>query len=79
MDSAGTSLIHASYVGGSGDDLGWGIALDGDGSIYVAGETISWEDSFPVTAGPDLTFNGVRDAFVAKIDISVPIISSGGT
>ena len=78
VDSVGTSLLHASYVGGEDDDLGWGIALDADGAIYIAGETISTEDSFPVTAGPDLSFNGVRDAFVAKLDISVPIISSGG-
>ena len=78
VDSAGASIIHASYVGGEDDDLGWGIALDADGSIYIAGETISAEDSFPVTAGPDLTFNGVRDAFVAKLDISVPTISTRG-
>ena len=78
VDSAGTSLIHASYVGGESDELGWGIALDSDGFIYIAGETLSAEDSFPVIVGPDVTFNGLRDAFVAKLDISVPTISSGG-
>ena len=78
VHSSGTSLIHASYVGGEGDDLGWGIALDGDGFIYIAGETLSAEDSFPVTVGPDVTFNGLSDAFVAKLDISVPSISADG-
>ncbi len=78
VDSAGTSLIHASYVGGESDELGWGIALDSDGFVYIAGETLSAEDSFPVIVGPDVTFNGLRDAFVAKLDISVPTISSGG-
>ena len=78
VDSAGTSLVHASYVGGEGDELGWGIAVDGDGFIYIVGETISPEDSFPVTVGPDLTFNGLRDAFVAKLDVSGPSISADG-
>ena len=78
VHSAGASLIHASYVGGEGDELGWGIAVDGDGFIYIVGETLSTEDSFPVTVGPDLTFNGLRDAFVAKLDISGPSISADG-
>ena len=78
VDSAGTSLVHASYVGGEGDELGWGIAVDGDGFIYIVGETLSTEDSFPVTVGPDLTFNGLRDAFVAKLDVSGPSISADG-
>ena len=78
VHSSGTSLIHASYVGGEGDDRGWGIAVDGDGLIYVVGETVSAEDSFPVTVGPDVTFNGLSDAFVAKLDISVPSISADG-
>ena len=78
VHSSGTSLIHASYVGGEGDDRAWGIAVDGDGLIYVVGETVSTEDSFPVTVGPDVTFNGLSDAFVAKLDISVPSISAGG-
>ena len=78
VHSAGVSLIHASYVGGEGDELGWGIAVDGDGFIYIVGETLSTEDSFPVTVGPDVTFNGLRDAFVAKLDISAPSISTAG-
>ena len=44
-----------------------GIAVDGDGNAYVTGETNSSEATFPVTVGPDLTFNGDFDAFVAKI------------
>ena len=38
------------------------------GNAYVTGETSSDQTSFPVTIGPDLTFNGTIDAFVAKID-----------
>ena len=38
------------------------------GNAYVAGYTYSNEASFPVVAGPDLSYNGgVSDAFVAKV------------
>ena len=57
----------ASGGGAGGFDLGVGIAVDGAGNAYVSGSTDSTEASFPVTVGPDLTFNGGLDAFVAKI------------
>jgi hypothetical protein len=42
--------------------------VDGAGNAYVAGDTYSTEATFPVTVGPDLTFNGGGyDAFVAKV------------
>src|SRR5512140_2073518 len=36
MDQSGNVLWN-TYLGGSGDDMGLGIALDGSGDIYVAG------------------------------------------
>ncbi|MBI1740442.1 MAG: SBBP repeat-containing protein [Candidatus Koribacter versatilis] len=63
----GTGLDYAGYIGGSGNDLGYGIAVDGGGNAYVTGKTDSTEATFPVTVGPDLTFNGGWDAFVAKV------------
>lgn len=56
------------FSGGSGSDVGAGIAVDGADKVYVTGLTTSTEASFPVTSGPDLTYNGgAADAFVAKI------------
>ncbi len=69
----GTGLVYAGYIGGSGDDMGSGITVDGSGNAYVTGITNSTEGSFPATVGPDLTYNGDRDgnyvgdAFVAKV------------
>lgn len=63
----GTSLVYAGYIGGSGDDLGDGIAVDSAGNAYVTGFTGSGQSTFPVKVGPDLTHNGGSDAFVAKI------------
>ena len=39
---------------------GFGIAVDGAGDAYVTGYTSSTEATFPVTVGPDLTYNGER-------------------
>ncbi len=63
----GTGLVYAGYIGGIGDDRGNAIAVDAAGNAYVAGETYSSHTSFPVTGGPDTTYNGRGDAFVAKV------------
>jgi len=69
VSAAGTALAYCSYIGGSGDDYGTGIAVDGAGNAYVVGGTESTEaGGFPVTVGPDLTYNGASDAFVAKVN-----------
>jgi uncharacterized repeat protein (TIGR01451 family) len=70
VNAAGTALIYAGFIGGTGDDRGKAIAVDSAGNAYVAGGTTSTEISFPVTAGPDLTHNGATDAFVAKVNAS---------
>jgi len=70
INAAGTALVYAGFIGGSSDDIGSGIAVDGAGRAYVTGSTGSTQTSFPVTVGPDLTFNGVAgtDAFVARVN-----------
>ncbi len=69
VNAAGTALIYCGYIGGSNDDSGLGIAVDGSGNAYVTGQTLSTEaDGFPVTVGPALTQNGLNDAFVAKVN-----------
>jgi hypothetical protein len=65
----GKDLVYAGYIGGNSVDIGRGIALDGVGNAYVMGETDSTEASFPVKGGPDLTHNGDRDTFVAKVRV----------
>ncbi len=60
-------LLYAGYIGGSGEDVGYGIAVDGDGDVYVTGNTFSSESSFPVFGGPDITYNGFYDAFIVKV------------
>ena len=65
----GSGLVYAGYIGGAGDERGWGIALDASGAAFVTGQTSSNEASFPVSGGLDTTFNGgLLDAFVAKVE-----------
>jgi hypothetical protein len=78
INAAGTALIYAGYIGGSVDDMGYGIAVDAAGNAYVAGGTRSTETTFPVINGPDLTQNGSSDAFVAKVNAAgTALIYSG--
>src|SRR6266540_2386050 len=63
-------LVYSGFLGGSGDDRGNAIAVDSLGNAYITGETNSTQTTFPVTAGPDLTHNGLSDAFVAKVNAS---------
>lgn len=71
VNAAGTALVYCGYIGGSENDYGSGIAVDSKGCAHVTGTTNSDENSFPVTVGPDLTFNGApqlaADIFVAKL------------
>src|SRR3989441_6881460 len=70
VDPAGAVLLYAGYIGGAGQDFGRGVAVDTAGNAYVTGGTRSSEATlpvgFPVTLGPDLTYNGGLDALVAK-------------
>jgi len=70
LNSTGTALIYSGYIGGKGpgDDIAGAIAVDNAGNAYVTGQTQSNELNFPVVAGPDLSFNGDTDAFVAKVN-----------
>jgi uncharacterized protein (TIGR03437 family) len=64
----GSALVYCSYHGGAGSDAGYGIGVDNVGAAYISGETTSDQGSFPVLLGPDLSFNGITDAFVAKFN-----------
>jgi len=67
LNAAGSGLSYATYLGGSGDDVGYGIAVDGSGSAYVTGYTNS--TNFPLATPFQGTHGGgFYDAFVAKLN-----------
>ncbi|OGD20238.1 MAG: hypothetical protein A2W03_08005 [Candidatus Aminicenantes bacterium RBG_16_63_16] len=67
INPQGTALIYCGYIGGSKWDIGKSIAVDSGGNAFICGYTESTESTFPFVVGPDLTFNGITDAFVAKL------------
>ena len=47
LNAAGSALVYSTYLGGSGADFGYGIAVDSANNAYVTGATYSTD--FPVT------------------------------
>jgi hypothetical protein len=39
LNAAGTALVYSTYLGGSGGEIGYAIAVDSAGNAYVTGET----------------------------------------
>jgi len=83
---SGASLAYCGYIGGTGDDIARGIAVDGQGNAYLTGDSApgldEWGDAlppdFPTVVGPDLSFNGAMDAFAAKVDPTGSILVYSG-
>ncbi|HWP46435.1 MAG TPA: SBBP repeat-containing protein [Candidatus Limnocylindrales bacterium] len=68
LNPAGSALIYSTYLGGNGEDVGRGIAVDIFGSVYITGETSSAD--FP-TKNPLQRKQGSfldKDAFIAKLN-----------
>jgi hypothetical protein len=61
----GSALLYSTYLGGSGDDEGHGIAVDAAGNAYVTG--VSSSSDFPTVNALQPAYGGGRDAFVTKI------------
>ena len=58
-------LTYASFLGGEAWDAGYALAVDGDGYIYLAGDTAS--DHFPLQSPYQPSREGDVDLFVAKL------------
>jgi hypothetical protein len=84
---SGAGLVYSTYLGGTNDDMGLGIAVDSSGSAYVVGSSESGD--FPNTN----TINGTNtaelsshiagkflvndtDAFLAKFDLNGVLVYS---
>jgi uncharacterized repeat protein (TIGR02543 family) len=68
VNSSGNAIIYSTYLGGSGQDSGRGIAVDSEGAAYVTGFTASI--NFP-TKNPIQGYNaGQYDAFITKVKAS---------
>ncbi|MBN4052087.1 SBBP repeat-containing protein, partial [Cytophagaceae bacterium AH-315-L13] len=68
-DSSG-SLIWANGAGSSGYEIGYGIAVDQYGNVYVTGSFSNTVDFDPGSGTANLTSNGKNDIFFAKYDLN---------
>ncbi|MGA9752503.1 MAG: SBBP repeat-containing protein, partial [Acidobacteriota bacterium] len=66
IDPAGTTILYSTYLGGSGDDEAYGIALDGNGDAYITGGTNS--PNYPIKYPYQLYSGGGYDVFVTEIN-----------
>ena len=69
VNTAGTSLLYSTFLGGSGANYGMGIAVDSNTNAYVVGTTTS--SFFPVVAadyqGEPGNSTGLGQAFISMI------------
>jgi beta-propeller repeat-containing protein/HYDIN/CFA65/VesB family protein len=66
LNAAGDALVYSTYLGGAGNDVGLGIAVDPAGRAYVAGYTCSID--FPVINPIQAASGGGCTAFVSKLN-----------
>ena len=66
LSPQGNQLLFSTYLGGSGSDAGYGIGLDRNLNVYVAGSTTG---GFPVTNAVQSGYGGgVSDAFALRLN-----------
>nr|MBA3707024.1 SBBP repeat-containing protein [Bacteroidota bacterium] len=68
MNSTLTALTFSTYLGGSADDAAYGLKLDKNNNVFIAGGTSS--TNFPTTAGViNPTYKGgLADGFIAVLN-----------
>ena len=83
LNPQGNALVFSTYLGGSNNDIGYGIAVDTAGNAYLTGITSSTD--FPVTQGAFQTQaggGGNPDAFFVKYQFATisggPTVTSAG-
>jgi uncharacterized protein (TIGR03437 family) len=65
LPASGSPIAYSTYVGGSGDDIGTGIAVDSRGAVYVTGGTTS--TVFPTMRPVQAQNRGKYDVFLFKL------------
>lgn len=68
LSATGNSLIYSTYIGGSLDDSGNGIALDSNGNAYVTGD--SYSTNFPMVNAYNSTYGGSDDVIFFELSPS---------
>ena len=68
ISATGDRFLFATYIGGSGYDQAFGIAVDGSGRTVITGSTTSL--NFPILNAQQSSNAGGKDAFVMMLNAS---------
>lgn len=68
VNANGSALVYSTYLGGSGLDEAYGVAVDAQGNAYLTGSTAS--NDFNIVNSIQASNFGQQDAFVAKVNIN---------
>ena len=66
LNPDGSGLIYSTFIGGIGNDRGYGIAIDSTGASFIAGETAS--TNFPAINAIQANLGSCTDGFVTKLN-----------
>ena len=66
LNTDGSALVYSTYLGGTSEDTGRGIAVDPSGCAYVAGYTYS--ENFPTQGAIQSSNAGSSDVFITKLN-----------
>lgn len=66
ISASGSSIEYSTYLGGSNEEIGNGIAVDSHANAYITGVTYSTD--FRTLNAVQSAYGGAGDAFLTKID-----------
>jgi hypothetical protein len=66
LNAAGSALTYSTYLGGTGDEVSWAIAVDSSGSAYISGYTGS--TNYPTASPFQASKAAANDAFITKFN-----------
>ena len=72
INASGSEFVYSTYLGGSDEDGGSGIAVDSEGTAYVTGSAKS--NDFPLQNPIPGAYTGERDAFITKVSSSGSVL-----
>jgi hypothetical protein len=73
FSAAGSALVYSTYLGGSGNDLAYGVAVDAARNAYITGSTSS--SDFPVTPGAYQTSANGSCSYATKMNAAGSALS----